>query len=155
MLKRSPIKRHKSLQPISREHHQGLLLSWKIKQGISKQIDLNRIKAYTDYFYESHLKEHFEVEEEYIFPVLGKNNPLIKKAMAQHRRLTRLFNSDTDLLKTLCHIEEELARHIRLEEREIFNEVQKVATPEQLLLIEKQHNKHMLEDTWEDKFWEY
>jgi len=29
-----PIKRHVALQPVSREHHYGLLLSWKIRDSL-------------------------------------------------------------------------------------------------------------------------
>ena len=36
-----PQKRHKALQPLSREHHHGLLLSWKIRTGFSKDIAQN------------------------------------------------------------------------------------------------------------------
>ncbi|WP_241739476.1 hypothetical protein [Aestuariibaculum marinum] len=31
-----PLKRHKALQPLSREHHYGLLLTWKIRTGFKK-----------------------------------------------------------------------------------------------------------------------
>ena len=34
-------KRHKALQNLSREHHHGLLLSWKIRTGLNKNIEAN------------------------------------------------------------------------------------------------------------------
>ena len=37
--KNKPIKRHKAIQPLSREHHQGLLLCWKIGKGFEKGIE--------------------------------------------------------------------------------------------------------------------
>ena len=46
-----PLKRHKALQPLSRDHHHGLLLSWKIRSGFKKNIDVERIKVYADWFY--------------------------------------------------------------------------------------------------------
>ena len=58
-----PIKRHISLQPLSRQHHDGLLLRWKLKKGLQKEIKLERLKAYVDWFWSSHLKSHFEFEE--------------------------------------------------------------------------------------------
>lgn len=39
-----PIKRHPSLQPLSREHHYGLLLSWKIREGFKREVPPERIK---------------------------------------------------------------------------------------------------------------
>lgn len=115
-----PIKRNEALQPVSREHHQGLLLCWKIRQGLKKNIAPNRMKVYADWFYKEHLLPHFEIEEKYLFPVLGNEHELIIKATAQHRRLTRLFTDQQQLAKSLSFIEEELETHIRFEERVLF-----------------------------------
>ncbi|GAA3575326.1 hypothetical protein [Snuella lapsa] len=79
---KKPLKRHKALQPLSREHHHGLLLSWKIRSGLSRNIPVERIKIYTDWFFETHLIPHFEMEEKYIFPILNENYPLIKRALS-------------------------------------------------------------------------
>ena len=73
-----PLKRHKALQPLSREHHHGLLLSWKIRNGFNKNIDPKRMKIYADWFFETHLTPHFEMEENYIFSILESDNELIK-----------------------------------------------------------------------------
>ncbi len=43
---KKPQKRHIALQPLSREHHQGLLLSWKIRKGLSRKIEFDRIQNY-------------------------------------------------------------------------------------------------------------
>src|SRR5690606_21067589 len=103
-----PLKRHKALQPLSREHHHGLLLSWKIRSGFSKNIETERIKTYADWFFENHLIPHFEMEEKYLFSILEEDNDLVKRAMAEHRRLKRLFTDEKDVLKSLHKIEEEL-----------------------------------------------
>ena len=123
-----PQKRHKALQPLSREHHHGLLLSWKIRAGFSKDIDPKRIRTYANWFYENHLIPHFELEEIHIFSILEAENELVKRALAEHRRLKRLFTDKDDDLKRLSKIEEELEQHIRFEERILFPEIQKVAT---------------------------
>ncbi|RUA11841.1 MAG: hemerythrin domain-containing protein, partial [Flavobacteriia bacterium] len=110
---RTPIKRHQALQGVSREHHHGLLLCWKIRTGISKKTAVERIKAYVDWFYKTYLVPHFEFEERHIFPILGNDHPEVKKALADHRRLVRLFTSPDNSIKTLVQIEEELEQHIR------------------------------------------
>lgn len=148
-----PQKRHKALQPLSREHHHGLLLSWKIRSGFNKNINPNRIKIYADWFFETHLIPHFEMEEENIFPLLASDNGLIKRALAEHRRLKRLFNETTDNAKNLSKIEEELEQHIRFEERVLFPEIQKIATEEQMLIIEKIHQQEPFKDNLDDEFW--
>lgn len=150
---KKPIKRKKELQALSRDHHQGLLLSWKIRTALSKKIELSRIKSYLDWFYKEHLLAHFEIEEKYLFPVLGNEHELVKKAIADHRRLSRLFNEENDLEKSINLIEEELEMHIRFEERILFNEIQMAANDDELQLIEKHHHNESFEENTKDRFW--
>ena len=148
-----PIKRNESLKAISREHHHGLLLCWKIRTGIKKQIEPERIKKYSDWFYTSQLLPHFELEEQHIFTLLGNENELVKKALSEHRRLKRLFEIETELMKNLTLIEEELESHIRFEERVLFNEIQLIATEEQLQEIKRIHTEEKFLDNLTDAFW--
>lgn len=147
-----PLKRHKALQPLSREHHQGLLLSWKIRAGFSKGVAPERMKVYADWFFENHLKSHFQMEEEHIFNILDTNNELVQRALADHKRLESLF-AEEDAATALSHIEEELDKHIRFEERVLFPEIQKNATEAQLELIEKIHHEADFVDKLDDEFW--
>lgn len=149
---KNPIKRHKSIQPLSRDHHHSLLLCWKIRTGFSKDVPAERIKRYTDWFFEHHIEPHFELEEKHLFPILGENNPLVKKAISEHRRLKRLFKDNDDASKSLSLIEEELEQHIRFEERVLFNKIQKVATKEQLKSISKMHTDEIFNDNIGDRF---
>ncbi|HRV56025.1 MAG TPA: hemerythrin domain-containing protein [Mangrovimonas sp.] len=148
-----PQKRHKALQPLSRDHHYGLLLCWKIRAGFNKKIDPKRIWIYVSWFYKNHLISHFELEEKYIFPILGNGNALVKKALSQHRRLHRLFKDIDNKTISLNKIEEELDKHIRFEERILFPEIQKTATESQLLDIEKIHYEDTFKNKIEDEFW--
>lgn len=151
---KKPIKRHEALKSLSREHHHGLLLCWKIRSGIREGVEISRIKAYTEWFKIQYLDPHFSAEENYIFPVLGNDNELVKRALKEHRRLKRLFSQETEIEIALNSIEEELDKHIRFEERVLFNEIQKIASAVQLEEIEKQHNGiEFSDDNWEDHFW--
>ncbi|PKR81101.1 cation-binding protein [Brumimicrobium salinarum] len=152
--KNKPLKRDSALIPFSREHHHSLLLGWKIRKGIANGVEIKRIKKYTDWFYKNHVKKHFEDEEKYIFPILGEEHELIKKALAEHRRLTRLFEETDEIEKSLHHIEEELERHIRFEERELFMAIQEVATSDELKKIESLHDELKFEENTKDVFWE-
>ncbi len=147
-----PVKRSIYLKPISREHHHGLLLSWKIREGLKKKIAHKRIKRYTDWFWECHLQSHFDFEEKYIFPILGKNNDLIKRALQEHARLKQLFSSDDSVKENLLTIEQELTAHIRFEERTLFTEIESVASKDELSIIAKEHSKNPT-DEWQDEFW--
>ncbi|MBK6263997.1 hemerythrin domain-containing protein [Marivirga sp. S37H4] len=151
--KKKPLKRSPSLVAFSREHHHSLLLCWKIRMAFRNGIDVNRIKKYSDWFYKTHMISHFEVEEEYIFSVLGRDDELVKQAMTEHRRLKRLFEDTTDPEKSLSLIEEELEKHIRFEERALFQKVQQIASPEQLETIKEHHRGLDFVENETDVFW--
>lgn len=152
-IKPKPIKRDKVIQPFSRDHHHSLLLCWKIKTGIAKGISFERIKAYCDWFFVTHIHPHFAIEEEHLFPVLGNDHKLVKKALAEHRRLTRLFEDNSQLEKSISLIEEELASHVRFEERVLFNKIQEEASPEQLAHIAEVHKDEEFKENTQDQFW--
>lgn len=152
-MNKKPIKRHKALQPLSRDHHHGLLLSWKIRTGLSKNIDTERIWLYANWFFQTHLIPHFNIEETHIFTLLDDKNDLNKKALTDHRRLKRLFSETEKDANTLSKIEEELEQHIRFEERVLFPEIQKMATERQLALIEEIHQQDDFIDKLDDEFW--
>ncbi len=149
----TPLKRHIHLQPLSHDHHQGLLLCFKIREGFKRNVDPERIKRYADWFWEHHLAEHFMVEEKYVFPILGEGHELIRQAVDEHRRLKSLFDRKDEQESTLPLIASELEKHIRFEERILFNEIQRVATPEQLAVCEQKHNTAAACEPWEDEFW--
>lgn len=151
-----PITRDEFLAPLSREHHHGLLLCWKIRTGFRKNIQADRIRSYADWFYKSHLMEHFEIEEKYVFSVLGNDHELVKRALREHRRLRRLFEGVNEFQKNLGLIEEKLESHIRFEERVLFNEIQAVATPDELREISIRHSGDAgakIDEEWSDEFW--
>jgi iron-sulfur cluster repair protein YtfE (RIC family) len=150
------ITRDKFLTPLSREHHHGLLLCWKIRTGFRRNIELDRILSYADWFYKTYLIAHFEIEEKYVFPVLGNGNDLVKRALKEHRKLRRLFDGINEEHKNLGLIEEELDAHIRFEERILFNEIQAVASPKQLEEISSRHSDQPElngKEEWKDEFW--
>ena len=97
MISNKPLKRVLELQPLSHDHHHGLQLCWKIRTGFSKQVEVERIKNYADWFFTNHLVPHFELEEKYIFTILDQKNEFVKQALTDHRRLKRLFSETTNL----------------------------------------------------------
>ena len=148
-----PIKRHKALQPLSREHHHSLLLCWKIRTGFKKGVEVTRIKRYADWFFDTYIQPHFQAEEETLFPLLGLDHQLVKKAVSQHKRLYKLFGNTTELEISLGLIEKELEQHIRFEERVLFNEIQQVASKEQLESFDRVHDDGKFQENTEDVFW--
>lgn len=153
--KNHPLKRHEALKPLSKDHHHGLLLCWKIREGRKKQIETERIKAYTDFFFDSQLRPHFRFEEKEIFVLLGQDHPMVKKAQADHHRLEQLFKENEHVDHALTEIEKELEDHIRFEERILFNEIQQEISEEKLEILKNKEDevKTPDPDVWNDKFW--
>ncbi len=147
------IKRHYALKEYSKDHHQALLLCWKIQVGFSKGIAAERIKTYTNWFYENHILTHFQLEEKYMFPVLGNENKLIIQALEEHKILLALFTDTSQIENSLKQIQIQLKNHIRFEERVLFNEIQSAATPQELEKIAQFHSDEKFKDNLNDVFW--
>lgn len=158
--KATPLKRHPALVPLSKDHHFGLLLCWKIRTGMSRSMSPDRISRYTCYFFDHHLAAHFKEEEEFLFNLLEKRNEKRKEAERQHRRLRRLRKKLEELPArqaiTLGQIEEELEAHIRFEERDLFPYLQRQLTEEQLadVLTQLENSHQQVVERWDDPFWE-
>ncbi|WP_114750847.1 hemerythrin domain-containing protein [Pleomorphovibrio marinus] len=151
--KGKPIKRHPALQSWSREHHNGLLLCFKVRQGIKKGIVEDRIHKYCQWFWEEELKNHFASEEQVLFPILGKNHPMVQQALNQHKQLRELFERAVASKGILAQLADELDAHIRFEERVLFQEIQSKAKEEELKLLCQVEESPFCE-SWEDRFWE-
>lgn len=153
MVKKQPISRHEALRPLSREHHFGLQLCWKIRRGFQKNIPAQRIKAYCDWFYAKYLVPHFEIEEKFLFPILGEGNEMVEKAVSDHRQVKGLIQQRDNLESVLQVLEKTLDQHIRFEERVLFNEIQNVASADQLQLMKEVHTHELQEEKYDDEFW--
>ena len=154
-----PLRRHPALVSFSKDHHFGLLLIWKIRQGIRKAIENKRIIDYVVFFFKEDLRNHFREEEETIFILLAPTDVYRKKAEAEHQLIYELVKTlevpgaDEVLLSQFADL---LESHIRFEERTLFNHLQKV-TEEHVLEAVLTANDRPHEDVdlrWQDKFWE-
>ncbi|MCC8358327.1 hemerythrin domain-containing protein [Salinimicrobium sediminilitoris] len=108
---------------------------------------------YADWFKEKYLEPHFKIEEQVFFPLLG-TNVRVKRAFANHRRIIKLLTCSCEHIMVLNLLEEELGTHVRFEERILYWEIKKIATPQELAEIEKHHQGLCFNDAeWEDQFW--
>lgn len=156
-MEQKPIKRRKELVPLSRDHHNGLLLCWKIRTGIRTEIDYTRISQYVLYFFEHDLKEHFRQEEELLFSLLPDTDAMKQDVLQQHARICTLVEevrekADIPLLEELA---DTLDAHIRFEERQLFPYIEQTIDP---LILEEAGKKieactHSAELEWADEFW--
>jgi hemerythrin superfamily protein len=148
-----PIKRHISLQPLSREHHHTLVLVWKIRKAIREHVELDRVDQYVSWFYQQYVISHFDMEEKYIFPVLGSQHDMIVRALDEHKKLKGYFEAQGKDSNAYIELADLLEKHIRFEERMLFNAVQELATVQQLKTILEKHREDQFRDNEADLFW--
>ena len=153
-----PIKRHQAIVSFSKDHHFGLLLVWKIRQGLKNAISTERISTYALFFFKEDLQKHFKEEEEMLFCKLPAEDDLRKQAETDHHAIYQLItaisenNNDENQLNQLA---DKLEKHIRFEERELFNHLQENIEAEELTEIEKRlsNDSNSIDEKWPDHFW--
>lgn len=136
-----------------KEHHNGLILCQNIHQGLRKNIEPERIKKYCTWFFKEHIEIHFNIEEQYIFPMLGKNHAFVKKALREHRKIKRLIYESEDVVKSINLLEELMEAHIRFEEKNVFTELKKITTAEFKNILRNNFRTIKNESEWPDIFW--
>lgn len=143
------------LAEISKMHYEVLLFGYKIAEGLRNGVSTDRLKAYADWFLDHYLKPHIKMEEKYVFSILGLQNIRVKRALANHRRLLRLFENEDEVYRSINRIEDEIGSFIRFEDRVLLKQIQDRATAQELAEIKKQHEAISYpEEEWIDKFWE-
>lgn len=150
----TPIKRHQALQNLSREHHDALVFVLRLKKGLAKNAKISDMQNYCNWFWKAYLVAHFQMEEVHLFPLLGDGHLLIISAKKQHRQLKQLFNhsakNETDFKQIVTLLE----KHIRFEERKLFNLIQNTVAEERLKQFEKLHSKQQICGNWTTQFWQ-
>ncbi|GAA4324266.1 hemerythrin domain-containing protein [Flaviaesturariibacter amylovorans] len=152
----APIKRSPQLAPLSREHHEGLLIVWKIRQGLAKGIETARIGAYLQWAWENDLEAHFRREEE-AFARFVPGEPLLARMQEEHETIEGLLHvnaqiADPALLDEIANL---LNHHIRFEERTLFPAIERQLSPEQLDALHAQLESEPRKEcgAWADEFW--
>lgn len=135
--------RDPSLVPLSHQHQHGLALSVIIDRGLKadptpgKAAELAQKVATMA---EVELLGHFKVEEEVLFPSVREaleDDTVVDELISQHRAMEELLDrlaaaDDGSRAGLLQEFGELLSRHIRIEERQLFQEIQAKLTPEEL-----------------------
>lgn len=153
-MQHQPIKRHKALQNLSREHHDILVFALRLQKAVAKNANLNDMQAYSNWFWDAYLKAHLQLEEYQLFPLLDAQNHLVYKAKQEHIELKALFNQPAKTNLEFKQLYQLLQQHIRFEERKLFNFIQDSIDEHDLLAFKKQHQKQQTCGVWKNKFWE-
>ena len=128
--------RDPSLIPLSHQHHNGLALCVMTRRSLAADAspaNLAKLAQRAIDRYELELTNHFEIEEQVLFPACGPL-PLIDSLIADHRRLEAIVQAlrqspSAALLEEFCAL---LAAHIRREESQLFEEIQRTLPREVL-----------------------
>lgn len=153
------MKRDSNIIQLSRDHHYGLLFCWKLRQGLSKGISLERIRPYIHHFWQDNLEEHFEEEEALLFRECGE--PLCRQAMDEHRQIKEcvwtIMGDDAWDRSNYSRLADLVEKHIRFEERKVFPFLEKKLSKEQLEKVGArlaEMHAGPADDRYEDAFWE-
>lgn len=132
------MKRDQSLVPLSHQHQHGLALCVLIRKGLEAEqpppaAKVDELKRMVDSLWAAELQGHFQIEENTLFPTilaaLDDTLEVVDLLTDQHRdiedivRLIKAAPSD-EAVDPLLELADLLERHIRIEERELFQTVQ-------------------------------
>lgn len=151
------MKRNKNLIELSKDHHHGLLLGWKIKQGLKLGTSLKEMVNYINHFATEALYPHFDEEENQLLPFIDAEDSFRKRTLEEHRELKQLIASlsDSSTGDTLLNLAAVLEAHIRFEERELFPYIETLLSEEQLdeigKLITDLHQPYI--ENYPNEFW--
>lgn len=125
--------RDPALVPLSQQHHNGLalcVLTGRALRSDRSPESVARLARKAIDRYELELTNHFAIEEQILFPLieqeLGKT-PAIGELIAEHRAIEHLIDElrarpSAALLESFCAM---LRDHIRREENELFEDIQR------------------------------
>jgi len=131
------MKRITQLQPLSKEHHQALVIANRCKNisATGSEQDCSDYRQSISLFLHQDLAPHFLLEETALAPVLERIGEfsLRDRLLTEHRQLFIIAENDKlSDRQRLKQFGEVLAAHVRFEERELFELLQQSMQPEEL-----------------------
>jgi hemerythrin-like domain-containing protein len=131
--------RDKNLIPLSHQHQHALALCVRISRAVEAQdVELDAWRPEIQTLFEQEIAIHFAAEEKELFPAAARYKelaPLVEELRSEHMLLRELFLKAASRVldeKSLAVLAEKLSQHIRKEERQLFEGVQKLMNPEEL-----------------------
>jgi hemerythrin-like domain-containing protein len=154
MKKINPIKRSKQLVPLSRDHHDALLFIWKIRQGLKNKTPVAVVGDYVKWFWNNHLKDHFDQEEKILLPNLPNEDELVQRLKQEHVMIRNMIDKESNET-SISILGDALNDHIRFEERQLFPHIEQTVSEDQLNEISRQlDHQPSCKTEWHNAFWE-
>src|SRR5512137_779309 len=148
------VKRSRELRPLSSEHHQALLVAFQLKKAIAGHAetagaprDLDGLVALARRFEESVFLVHITAEEELLGRHLAASD--MRRLQEEHRQLRQLLAEARSLRQgsrraPLAAFAELLERHVRWEERELFQHCEAHIGAEDLAVVGHELEKRLV-----------
>jgi hemerythrin-like domain-containing protein len=137
--------RDKSLIPLSHQHQRALALCVRIDRAQPiPSADLQAWQAEIDQIFEQEIRIHFSAEEQVLFPAARRFPELIllvEELIADHAVLRECFSqaeAHKMSAESLPAFAQQLSSHIRKEERQLFERMQKQMTSDELVALGEQ-----------------
>jgi hemerythrin-like domain-containing protein len=151
-----PIKRSLQLAPLSREHHEGLLFAWKLRQGLENGTPMDTLRNYCHWYWKNHINPHFKQEEGVLLKYLASDNTMATQLLDEHYNIRELILSIADKPDsiTIGMLADFISRHIRFEERIVFIYLEKNLSSDELNSIREQlEAEPVCSCDWNEEFW--
>ena len=134
--------RDRSLIPLSQQHHNGLSLCVLTERSLredSSAANVAKLARKAIDRFELELANHFEIEESILFPAV-ENHALVPGLISEHRQLEALIDRlrEEPAPALLLEFTALLRTHIRREENELFQDIQRLLPRETLDSIGKE-----------------
>ena len=130
------MKRLQALIPVSHDHHHALVEAKRLRRAADRDDDPSAAATAFVRFFRTSSVPHFREEEEVLFPLVidvEEARALLVQALLDHQRLHALvaaLEAGGDVRTTMRELGERLEAHVRLEERQLFPLIERVAAAE-------------------------
>ena len=132
------MKREEQLQPLSQQHHNGLMAALLLKKGVDRQADPSVMDDFIISVWNAELRNHFLKEEVYLHPHVLQIPSLMEKyeqMKTEHHQIRHVVdairNGDSGIA-LITEFHTLLEKHIRFEERDLFPFIQEHIQADQL-----------------------
>jgi hemerythrin-like domain-containing protein len=144
--------RDKNLIPLSHQHQHALALCVRLDRAVkANDVDLQAWQAEIQTLFEQEIVIHFATEEKDVFPAAAQFDELatlVNELQSEHKVLRAFFTRAASRkldLKELGSLVETLSQHIRKEERQLFEGMQKLMTAEELATLGEALNAELMD----------
>lgn len=127
------MQRLQALIPLSHDHHHALVEARRLRRAADRDDDPSDAATAFVRFFRTSSVPHFREEEEALFPLVvdvEEARSFVVQALLDHQHLHALvaaLEADRDVRATMRELGERLEAHVRLEERQLFPLIERVA----------------------------